>query len=60
LADENLAFRATAYQLPAGAAYEHSGELLERAGLASARGRLVGQLSGGTRQKLRVIAAMRP
>jgi ABC-2 type transport system ATP-binding protein len=56
--DENLAFRATAYGLPARAAGERSGELLERAGLASARGRLAGQLSGGMRQKLGVIAAM--
>jgi ABC-2 type transport system ATP-binding protein len=56
--DENLAFRATAYRLPAAAARERSGELLERAGLASARGRLAGQLSGGMRQKLGVIAAM--
>jgi ABC-2 type transport system ATP-binding protein len=58
--DENLAFRATAYRLPAGVARERSGELLERAGLASARGRLAGQLSGGMRQKLGVIAAMLP
>jgi ABC-2 type transport system ATP-binding protein len=56
--DENLAFRATAYQVPAAAARERGGELLERAGLASARGRLAGQLSGGMRQKLGVIAAM--
>jgi ABC-2 type transport system ATP-binding protein len=56
--DENLAFRATAYQLPAATARERSSELLERAGLASARGRLAGQLSGGMRQKLGVIAAM--
>ena len=56
--DENLAFRATAYRLSAGAARERSGELLERAGLASARGRLAGQLSGGMRQKLGVIASM--
>jgi ABC-2 type transport system ATP-binding protein len=56
--DENLAFRATAYQVPAATAWERSGELLERAGLASARGRLAGQLSGGMRQKLGVIAAM--
>jgi ABC-2 type transport system ATP-binding protein len=58
--DENLAFRATAYRLPADTARERSGELLERAGLASARGRLAGQLSGGMRQKLGVIAAMLP
>jgi ABC-2 type transport system ATP-binding protein len=56
--DENLSFRATAYQLPAAAARERGGELLERAALASARGRLAGQLSGGMRQKLGVIAAM--
>jgi ABC-2 type transport system ATP-binding protein len=56
--DENLAFRATAYRLPPGVARERSGELLERAGLAAVHGRLAGQLSGGMRQKLGVIAAM--
>src|SRR5262245_24480491 len=56
--DENLAFRATAYQLPVAVARERSAELLERAGLSGARGRLAGQLSGGMRQKLGVIAAM--
>jgi len=56
--DENLAFRATAYRLPAATARERSAELLERAGLAGARGRLAGQLSGGMRQKLGVIASM--
>ena len=55
---DNLAFRAAAYQVPAAAAREHGDELLERAGLAGARGRLAGQLSGGMRQKLGVIAAM--
>jgi ABC-2 type transport system ATP-binding protein len=55
---ENLAFRATAYQVPAAAASQRSGELLERAGLAGARNRLAGRLSGGMRQKLGVIAAM--
>ncbi len=55
---ENLAFRAAAYQMSPAAARERSGQLLERAGLAAASGRLAGQLSGGMRQKLGVIAAM--
>ena len=56
--DENLAFRASAYQMPAAAARGRSREFVERAGLAGARARLAGQLSGGMRQKLGVIAAM--
>jgi ABC-2 type transport system ATP-binding protein len=56
--DENLAFRASAYRLPADVARERGAELLERAGLADARDRWAGQLSGGMRQKLGVIAAM--
>jgi len=56
--DENLAFRASAYRLPADVARRRGAELLERAGLTSARGRLAGQLSGGMRQKLGVIATM--
>lgn len=55
---ENLAFRAATYQMTPAAARERSGQLLERAGLAAARDRLAGQLSGGMRQKLGVIAAM--
>ena len=55
---ENLAFRAAAYRLPAAAAAERSAAFLGRAGLAAARDRLAGQLSGGMRQKLGVIAAM--
>jgi ABC-2 type transport system ATP-binding protein len=55
---ENLAFRATAYGLPQAVARERSAELLDRAGLAAARDQLAGQLSGGMRQKLGVIAAM--
>jgi ABC-2 type transport system ATP-binding protein len=55
---ENLAFRAAAYQMPPATARERSGQLLDRAGLAVARDRLAGQLSGGMRQKLGVIAAM--
>jgi ABC-2 type transport system ATP-binding protein len=57
---ENLDFRAAAYGLPAGQARERSADLLARAGLAGARDRLAGQLSGGMRQKLGVIAAMLP
>ena len=57
---ENLAFRAAAYGLPASRARERSAELIARAGLAAARDRLAGQLSGGMRQKLGVIAALLP
>ena len=56
--DENLAFRATAYQVPANVARERSAEFLQRAGLSGARDRLAGRLSGGMRQKLGVIASM--
>jgi ABC-2 type transport system ATP-binding protein len=57
---ENLAFRAAAYQIPAAVAGPRIREYLDRAGLADARDRLAGQLSGGMRQKLGVIAAMLP
>jgi ABC-2 type transport system ATP-binding protein len=55
---ENLAFRANVYGMPAAQAKERGAELLGRAGLTQAAGRLAGQLSGGMRQKLGVIAAM--
>jgi ABC-2 type transport system ATP-binding protein len=55
---ENLAFRAAAYGLTAERAREQVAEYLDRAGLAAARDRLVGQLSGGMRQKLGMIAAL--
>jgi ABC-2 type transport system ATP-binding protein len=55
---ENLDFRAAAYRLPAAEARTRSEELLERTGLAQARHRLAGRLSGGMRQKLGVIASM--
>ncbi len=55
---ENLAFRAAAYRIPAAVASERATGYLERAGLRAASGRLAGQLSGGMRQKLGVIAAM--
>jgi ABC-2 type transport system ATP-binding protein len=55
---ENLAFRATAYRVPPETARQRTAELLARAGLDKVTGRLAGQLSGGMRQKLGVIAAM--
>jgi ABC-2 type transport system ATP-binding protein len=55
---ENLAFRAAAYRMPGAAAAERTAELIARAGLSAARNRLAGQLSGGMRQKLGVIAAL--
>jgi ABC-2 type transport system ATP-binding protein len=57
---ENLAFRAAAYRLPPAAARARAAELTGRAGLAAARDRLAGQLSGGMRQKLGVICALLP
>ncbi len=44
--------------MPAGEAAERAAQLTERAGLSAARDRLAGQLSGGMRQKLGVIAAL--
>ncbi|HEY1617462.1 MAG TPA: ATP-binding cassette domain-containing protein [Streptosporangiaceae bacterium] len=55
---QNLAFRATAYGLPAGQSRDRAAELIERAGLNGAEDRPAGQLSGGMRQKLGVIAAL--
>jgi ABC-2 type transport system ATP-binding protein len=55
---ENLDFRAKGYGLPASVGRDRATEYLDRAGLASAAGRLAGHLSGGMRQKLGVIAAM--
>jgi ABC-type multidrug transport system ATPase subunit len=55
---ENLEFRAAAYRIPPETARQRSAELLTRAGLDKVTGRLAGQLSGGMRQKLGVIAAM--
>jgi len=55
---ENLAFRATAYDLRGAAAAKRAEELMAQAGLTAAQDRLAGQLSGGMRQKLGVIAAL--
>jgi ABC-2 type transport system ATP-binding protein len=57
---ENLEFRAAAYGLAPQEAARRTGEYLERTGLAPARDRLAGQLSGGMRRKLGVIAALMP
>jgi ABC-2 type transport system ATP-binding protein len=55
---ENLDFRAQGYGMSRRLAQERAAEYLDRAGLTPAAGRLAGQLSGGMRQKLAVIAAM--
>ena len=56
--DENLAFVARAYRVPARRARARIDELLERTELAPARSRLVGLLSGGMRQKLALALAV--
>ena len=56
--DENLAFAGAAYGLRGRALAERAGRLLDRTGLAAARDRLGGQLSGGMRQKLALAMAM--
>ena len=55
---ENLDFRASGYRVPGPVARERAREYLARSGLTDASNRLVGQLSGGMRQKLAVIASM--
>jgi ABC-2 type transport system ATP-binding protein len=55
---ENLAFVATAYGLSGAQAAQRAAEHLQRTGLAGVGNRLAGDLSGGMRQKLGVIAAM--
>ena len=59
---ENLEFRSAVFGMTDAAASRGGGvgEYLERTGLAAARDRLAGQLSGGMRRKLGVIAAMLP
>lgn len=56
--EENLEFSAMAYGISSGIARSRSEEYLDRTGLAEARARLAGDLSGGMRQKLGVIRAM--
>ena len=55
---ENIDFRAQGYGMTRQLAAQRAAEYLDRAGLTGASGRLAGQLSGGMRQKLAVIAAM--
>jgi ABC-2 type transport system ATP-binding protein len=57
---ENLRFRSASYGIPAPEAERHVREYLERTGLAAARDRLAGQLSGGMLRKLGVVAALLP
>ncbi len=57
---ENLEFRSAVFGMTGAAVGRQVGEYLERTGLAAARERLAGQLSGGMRRKLGVIAAMLP
>jgi ABC-2 type transport system ATP-binding protein len=56
--DENLSFSGRAYGLSAGELQRRVGGLLERTGLAEARDRLAGRLSGGMRQKLALAMAV--
>jgi len=55
---ENLDFSADAYRLPAAERGPREQEILERIGLARARGRLGGELSGGMQRKLAVGLAL--
>jgi ABC-2 type transport system ATP-binding protein len=56
--DENLSFAGRAYGLSADQLEVRVGALLERTGLAEARDRLAGRLSGGMRQKLALAMAV--
>jgi ABC-2 type transport system ATP-binding protein len=56
--EENLAFSARAYGVRGPEATRRAAELLDRTGLAAARSRLGGQLSGGMRHKLALAMAL--
>jgi ABC-2 type transport system ATP-binding protein len=56
--DENLALRAKLYGLDTKAAKTRGQELMERVGLARFGARLAGNLSGGMKQKLALVAAL--
>src|SRR5262245_47793067 len=56
--DENLALRAKLYGLEVKAARVRAAELMERVGLARFGARLAGNLSGGMKQKLALVAAL--
>ncbi|MEE4276719.1 MAG: ATP-binding cassette domain-containing protein, partial [Thermoleophilia bacterium] len=56
--DENIAFAGGAYGLTGDERERRAARLLEQTGIAGARGRLAGRLSGGMRQKLAFALAM--
>jgi ABC-2 type transport system ATP-binding protein len=56
--DENLALRAKLFGLDAKAARRRGDELMSRVGLARFGARLAGNLSGGMKQKLALVAAL--
>jgi ABC-2 type transport system ATP-binding protein len=56
--DENLALRARLYGLDSKAAKARAAELMSRVGLARFGARLAGNLSGGMKQKLALVAAL--
>jgi ABC-2 type transport system ATP-binding protein len=56
--DENLALRARLYGLDPKAAKARGAELMARVGLARFGARLAGNLSGGMKQKLALVAAL--
>src|SRR5262245_19253816 len=56
--DENLALRAKLYGLDTNVARERGAELMGRVGLARFGARLAGNLSGGMKQKLALVAAL--
>ncbi len=56
--DENLALRASLYGLDRKKAASRAGELLARVGIAPFGARLAGNLSGGMKQKLALVAAL--
>ena len=56
--DENLALRAKLYGLDSTLAKARGEELMERVGLARFGARLAGNLSGGMKQKLALVAAL--
>jgi ABC-2 type transport system ATP-binding protein len=56
--EENLLFYAQAYRLPRGDRARKAQEILDQTGLARARSRLGGQLSGGMQRKLAVGLAL--
>ena len=56
--DENLAFRARLYGLDPATVRIRANELMERVGLGRFGARLAGNLSGGMKQKLALVAAL--